>query len=135
MFPPKQLQETVRLTNIQLQEKSRLDTMPGEILKRIGILIFSTRCEFCSRRKLWSRTLSSKYIPEPLFRNTSMSRNRFDTLWENVRWSDQPELRPDGMPSERFYWMLVDVLVDRINDYRQKFYVPSQDICVDESMS
>ena len=64
-----------------------------------------------------------------------MSRNRFDTLWENVRWSDQPELRPDGMPSDRLYWMLVDVLVDRINDYRQKFYVPSQDICVDESMS
>ena len=31
--------------------------------------------------------------------------------------------------------MLVDGFVDQINDYRQNFYVPSQDICVDESMS
>ena len=64
-----------------------------------------------------------------------MSRNRFDTLWANVRWSDQPAVRPDGMLSERYRWMLVDGFVDRINDYRQNFYVPLQDICVDESMS
>ena len=30
--------------------------------------------------------------------------------------------------------MLVDGFVDRINNYRQKFYVTSQDICVDELM-
>ena len=43
VFPPKQLLETVRLTNIQLQDKSGLDTTPGEILKWIGVLILSTR--------------------------------------------------------------------------------------------
>ena len=135
MFPPKQLQETVRLTNIQLEDKSGLNTTPGEILKWIGVLILLTRYEFGSRRKLWSTTSSSKYIPAPAFGKTGMSRNRFDTLWANVRWSDQPAVRPDGMLSERYRWMLVDGFVDRINDYRQNFYVPSQDICVDESMS
>ena len=64
-----------------------------------------------------------------------MSHNRFDTLWNNVLWSNQPAVRPDGMFSERYRWMLVDGFVDRINNYRKKFYVTSQDICVDESMS
>ena len=57
VFPPEQLQDTVQLTNIQLQEKSGLYTTPGEILKWIDVLIFSTRYKFGSCRKLWSRTL------------------------------------------------------------------------------
>ena len=133
-FLPKQLQETARLTNIQVQDKSGHDTTSGEILKWIGVLILSTRYEFVSFRKLWSRTSLSKYILALLFGNTGMSCNCFDTLWDNVCWSDQPEVSPDGMSSERYLWMLVDGFVDRMNDYRQNFYVPSQDICVDESM-
>ena len=108
MFLMKQRQEMVRLTNIQLQEKSGLDTTPGEILNLIGVLILSLRYEFGSRRKLWSSMSLSKYIPAPSFGKTGMSRNRFDTLWPNVRWSDQPAVRPDGMSSERYRWMLVD---------------------------
>ena len=84
MFPPKQLQDTVGLSNIHLQDKIGLDTTQSDVLNWIGVLIFSTRYEFDSHRKLWSRTLSRKYIPAPLFRKTGMSRNRFDTLWQNV---------------------------------------------------
>ena len=135
MFMLKQLQETVRLTKIKLQDKSGLDTTPGEILKWISVLILSTRYEFDIRRKLSSRTLLSKYIPAPSFGKTGMSRNRFDTLWENVRSRYQPAVRPDGMSSERYRWMFVDGFGDRINDYRQNSYVPSQDICVDDLMS
>ena len=97
VFPPKQIQETVRLNNIHLQDKIRIYTNPGEILKLIGILILSTRYKFFSCRKILSRTSSSKYIPAPSFGKTDMSRNCSDTLWENVRWSDQPVVRPDGM--------------------------------------
>ena len=79
--------------------------------------------------------MSSKYIPAPSFINTGMSNNHFDNLWVNVRWSDQPAVRHDGVSSERYGWMLVDGFFERINDYRQKFYVLSQDICVDELMS
>ena len=58
-----------------------------------------------------------------------MSRIRVDTLYVDMCWSDQLAVRPDVILSNRYRWMLVDEFIDRINDYRQSFYVPSQDIC------
>jgi hypothetical protein len=42
MFPPKQLTDMVRWTNMQLQKSSMKETMPSEVLKFFGILIPTT---------------------------------------------------------------------------------------------
>jgi hypothetical protein len=42
MFPPLQLNEIVRLTNIHLAKKRRRLTTVGEIIKFFGILILTT---------------------------------------------------------------------------------------------
>ena len=135
MFLSEQLTEMVRLTNNQTTNKLITQTTPGEILKWIGVLILSTRFEFGRRRSLWSKDKVNKYIPAQTFGRTGMCCNRFDALWGNVSWSEQPVQRPEGMTSEAYRWMLVDGFVSRINDCRQRFYAPTQDICVDESMS
>ena len=66
-----------------------------EFYKLLGILILITRFEFTSRASLWSRTTGSKFIPAPrIGETTGMPRHRFDELWSNLRWSDQPTERP-----------------------------------------
>jgi hypothetical protein len=42
MFPPKQLTDMVRWTNIHLHESSMKETTPSEVLKFFGILILTT---------------------------------------------------------------------------------------------
>jgi Transposase IS4 len=69
------------------------------------------------------------------FGRTNMSRVRFDDIWTCLRWSEQPSDRTDGMSSERYRWLLVDGFVERFNEHRAKTFVPSENICVDESIS
>jgi len=64
-----------------------------------------------------------------------MSRHRFDVLWRYHRWSDQPVDRPVGMSSEEHRWSLVFGHRDRFNAWRASNFVPSDCICVDESIS
>ena len=66
---------------------------------------------------------------------TGMTRHRYDDLWKALRWSDQPEERPEGMSSERYRWKLVSDFVDRFNEHRATRFIPSDRIYCDESMS
>jgi hypothetical protein len=134
-FPPTQLREMVRLTNIELNKDGKHGTTIGEILKLMGIITLMTQYEFGERAELWSQTAPSKYKLAPAFGRTGMSRNRYDDLWKNIRWSEQPADRPDGMSHSSYRWMLVDGFVNRFNQFRVSNYIPSDRICVDESIS
>jgi hypothetical protein len=135
MFPPQQLNEMVRLTNLNLHKKKKRLTTIGETIKLFGVLILSTRFEFGTRASLWSINPSSKYRPAPAFGRTGMPRHRFDELWGCLAFSEQPQTRPDTMSSEQYRWLLVDGFVDKFNEYRKNYFVPSHTICVDESIS
>ena len=64
-----------------------------------------------------------------------MPRGRFDDLWSAIRFSHQPDDRPEEMTHEHFRWMLVDDFVREFNEHRRRMCVPSEWICVDESIS
>jgi hypothetical protein len=135
MFPPNQLSAMCQQTNVQLAQQNKHCMSTGELLRFFGILILATKFEFSSRSQLWSTTAPSKYIPAPAFGKTGMSRQRFDDLWRNIRWSNQCPERPEGMSSHTFRWQLVDDFVERYNNHRANTFKPSHLICVDESMS
>ena len=52
-----------------------------------------------------------------------------------MRFSQQPDQRPEGMSSESYRWKLVDDFVTNFNQHRESMFVPSSLICVDESIS
>jgi Transposase IS4 len=135
MFPPKQLTDMVRWTNVELYESSLKQTTTSEMLKFFGVIILMTKFEFTSRASLWSTTASSKYRPAPQFGLTGMSKHRFEELFSHTRWSHQPEDRGIDCTSEEYRWMLVDDFVANFNEHRKNFFNPSELICVDESMS
>jgi hypothetical protein len=135
MFPPDQLTAMCQLTNVQLAQQNKHRMSTGELLQFFGILILATKFEFSSRSQLWSTTTPSKYIPAPVFGKTGMSRQRFDDLWQNIRWSNQCPEQPEGMSSHMFWWQLVDDFVERYNNHCANTFKPSHLICVDESMS
>jgi hypothetical protein len=135
MFPPDELCDIVALTSERLTAKGWNPVTTGEILKFFGVLVLTTRFEFSSRASLWSTTAPSAYESAPCFGKTGMSRNRFDRIWSMIRFSRQPDVVPQGMSSEAYRWLLVDGFVERINAHREAFFIPSDRICVDESMS
>ncbi len=75
-----------------------------------------------------------KYVPAPAFGRTGMSRKRFDFLFCCLRCGEQPAIRLPDMSSEMFRWKLVDGFINNYNAYRASNFVPSEQICVDESM-
>ncbi len=115
MFPEDQLTAMLTLTNRALRKQRAPDVNMSELLKFFGLLILSTRFEFGSCAELWSTTAPSKYRPAPSFGKCGMSRKRFDVLFTAVKWSDQPDERPDGMTSEAYRWQLVKDFVNRFN--------------------
>jgi Transposase IS4 len=133
MMPPRQMQLFTSLTNHELRKYPARETTQGEML-RFRIMILAKRFEFRSRASLWSTT-GTKHIPAVGTGKTGMSRDRFDKLWACIRFSDQPDARPNDMTSERYRWRLVDDFVDNFNKYRVSNFTPSERICVDESIS
>ena len=99
MFPDDQL--SVRIEQLHLKGW-HANVTKGELLKSFGVLILSTWFELKSRAELWSTTQHSNYRPVVSFILTGMTRNHCDTLFTNVRWSDQPEEQPAVMPSETY---------------------------------
>ena len=134
-FPPAQLDTMLRLTNLALIAGSKKVTTKRELLKYFGVMILCTRYEFTSRASLWSTTAPSKYVPATGLGKTGMSRTRFDHLWRYMVWSEQSPVRPEGMSHEKHRWMLVDGFVERYNSNRETHFIPSDLICVDESIS
>ena len=138
MFPPRQLTLMLQQTNLQLRKQHAQEVSKSELLKFFGLLILTTRFQFQSRRDLWNTNWLdpfNKYVPSPQFGRTGMSRHRFDTIWNCLRFSQQPDVRPAGMSSEAYRWRLVEDFVNHINQHRADMFQPSDLICVDESMS
>ena len=101
MFPPKQLNLMVELTNKQLDKATVKRRTGGEMLKFFGLCLLITHFEFGNRASLWSTTEMWKCIPAPRLGDSGMSWDRFDSLWRYVSYSDQPEERPEGMSHEQ----------------------------------
>jgi hypothetical protein len=134
MFPPAQMSLILRETNNQLlQRKLKLMTRQ-ELFKLFGSLILLTRFEFASRNDLWSKKPQSPYEHAAGF-GRFISRNRFNELTSALRFSHQPPIRQVHQPAERYRWMLVDDFVNNFNYHRYTKFIPSELICVDESMS
>ena len=134
MMPPQQINLMLRETNRQLEKHSFATTTRGELFKFFGLLILATKFEFGNRSSLWRTTADFKYIPAPCFGRTGMSRERFDRLWKCLRFSFQPDMRPETMSSETYRWMLIDDFIENFNNHRACNFVPSSTICVDESI-
>ena len=78
---------------------------------------------------------TNKYIPAPLFGLTGMPRKQFDDLWMCIRFSDQPCNHPSEMTSEQYRWILVDDFIKNFNEHQAQNFFPSDEICVNKSMS
>ena len=134
MFPPEQLKLIVRLTNINLTNNNKQLLTTGELLKFFGVVLLMTKYEFTARASLWSRTPLEKYEQAPNFGKTGLSRDRFDILFRNIRFSEQPNQRPEEWNSEKYRWTLVDDFITNYNQHRASNFTPSEMLCVDESM-
>ena len=134
MMPPGAMQNILNLTNEQLSMFNRKPLDWEELICFFGVLILGTRYEFQDRRSLWSTDQTSRFQEAPNLGRTGMSRNRFDEIWRCLRFSAQPPVRPDHMNTEDYRWMLVDDFVSHINAHRAKYFNPSNDLCVDESI-
>ena len=135
LFPPEQLQLILQLTNNELAMARKNYTTAGEIVKFFGVMLLVTWFEFGSWASLWSNVTTNKYIPAPSFGLTGMPWKRFDDLWMCIRLSEQPPNCPSDMTSEQYCWRLVDDFVKNFNEHRAQIFPPSDEICVNESMS
>jgi len=135
MFPPQQLTLMVREMNIQLRRKRKKEINSSELLKFFGVILLMTKVRFDNRRSLWSTTGRSRYLPAYNFGQTGITRHRFDELMQSLRWSHQPVNRPEEMSHSTWRWMLISDFVENFNRYRGTNFIPSDLICVDESMS
>jgi Transposase IS4 len=64
-----------------------------------------------------------------------MTQDRFHAIFRHMVWSYQPSMRPEGMSSEAYRWLLVEDFVKNFNEHRAHFFSPSWQVCVDESIS
>ena len=77
----------------------------------------------------------SKYVPAAHFGKTGMFRPRFDFLFHCIRFSDQPNIRPDGMSAEVYQWKLVDDFITAFNLHRRENFILGTFICTEEIIS
>ena len=126
---------TLCMTNIQLNLKRKMEMNRPDFYKLLGLIILITRFEFTTISSLWIRAPISKYIPAPkLGIATGISRPFFDALWSALQWSEQPKEIPEGTPHAEHWWMLIYDMFEIFNRQREDF-LPSEWICVDESIS
>eukprot|EP00171_Calliarthron_tuberculosum_P005610 IDg5610t1 len=77
----------------------------------------------------------NRLLSAPCFgTKTGMPRNRFEDIWSPWCSASKGERAADEL-SEKHRWRLVDDFVEAINHHRAANFVPSDLICVDESMS
>ena len=135
-FPPAAMRHIIKETNEKLKELNQDQLDVGEFLKFIGVMILTTRFDFGDRRELFRVKAMSPYIPPPMINNTSgMSRKRFEEIWASLTFSTVPKVRSSTMSSAEYRWKHVDDFVDLFNKHRRANFVPSELICIDESMS
>ena len=106
-FPTEQINLTIRLTNSCLHANGKKLLDKREFYKFLGNIILNTRLEFTPRANLWLPTSEYKYIPAvKLGKITGMLKHRFDEIWSELRWSDQPDVRPPEMSHADYRWLL-----------------------------
>jgi hypothetical protein len=105
-----------------------------ELLKLFCVLILITQYEFSSRSDLWMQTPQSPYDLAPKL-GRLLSKNRFNELIASFRFSNQTIDRPEAMSSERYRWQLIDDFILHFNQHQTAKFIPSELICIDESMS
>ena len=135
MFPQQHLNDMIEMANSNLDREGLARTTMGELVKFFGIIIMMTRVKMKARRDLWNTSARSRYLPAYNFGAMGMSRHRWDQLWKHIRWSEQPSTRPEGMTHERWRWKLISDFVDQFNEHRATRFIPSDIVCIDESMS
>ena len=130
------MRHIIKETNEKLKDLDQEQLDVGEFLKFIGVMILTTRFDFGDRRELFQVKAMSPYIPPPMINNTSgMSRKRFEEIWASLTFSTVPKVRSSTMSSAEYRWKHVDDFVDLFNKHRRANFVPSELICIDESMS
>lgn len=134
MFPMNQLDLIVRETNFAFDENIERLTV-GKLLQFFGVLLLATKFEFSDRDDLWSQTPKTEFEQAANFGSTGVSRNRFNEIWQHIRFGVWPEERPEGMSSAAYRWLRVDSFVRNFNEHRSTSFVPGDLICVDESIS
>ena len=135
LFPREQFNAMIEMTNRNLAKEGLDQTTLGELVKFIGVIIMMTRVKMRVRRDLWNTSARSRYLPAYNFGSMGLSRHRWEQLWKHVRWSEQPPSRPQGMTHERWRWSLISDFVDRFNEHRATRFIPSDALCMEESMS
>jgi Transposase IS4 len=65
---------------------------------------------------------------------TSMSRKSFDEISAFLCFSDQPKKKRE-VSSVRYCWKLVNEFVSAVNTHRRTMVMPSEHICLDESIA
>jgi len=135
-FPIQQKEVTMHLTNKGLRTKGRKQLNEREFYKLLGIIILITRFDFTTRASLWSPLSHNKYIPSmKLGSMTGMSIMRFDEILSEVQCGDQPTVRPTSISHAEYRCLLIDDMVKIFNKHREDSFIPSEWICVDESIS
>lgn len=74
-------------------------------------------------------------MPAPAFGRTGMSRERFDKVWQCLRWTKRADHLSAEMGNESVRWTMVDGFVQQFNAHRENRFRPSDLLCVDESIS
>ena len=60
MFPDEQLNEMIRLTNINLQKEGKRLVTKGQLVKFFGIMLLITRTRVNNRQELWATQATKK---------------------------------------------------------------------------
>ena len=130
LFPPTQFDLIMNLTNGELAKNKKNYTTTGEIINFYGVMMLVTRFEFDNHASLWSNVSTNKYIPALSFGMMGMVHKQFDDLWMCIHFSYQPPTHP-----EQYCWRFVDDFIHNFNEHHAQEFSPSDEICINESMS
>ena len=133
-FPLPYLDKITDLTNVELEIADLRPVTSEEILKFFGILLLIPRLPSVPRKSMWTSTPITKYSVAPNLGSTGMTRDRFEEIYANIRFSRQPVYKPHTMSTEEYQWMLVNDFVSALNEWKATKFNPGTVICIDESI-
>jgi Transposase IS4 len=132
IYPQDQISAMIQLNNAQLHRKKEMSK--GELIRFFGTMVLVTRFQLNGRHELWCNQPRTHLVGAPKFgEKTGFSHHCLDDLWRHLRY--QPREKPEGLSWEKYRWRLVDDHVARFNDHRERYFLPSERICVEESMT
>ena len=126
LFPKKFLTD-ILLPNIN--KKVTPSVNYGELLRWLGMWFLMATIQGPRRRDFWSTSNPDRFVGAPFRLNDIMSRNRFETILESLRYTDVPT--PNY--ADRFHE--VRQLIEMWNANMTDNFLPGWISCLDESMS